>query len=74
MAIEVISIGSSSSGNSYIILAGGRTILLDVGLTAKRILSALEHFDIQAEEIDAVLITHEHTDHVKSVRAISGHG
>ena len=71
MAIEVISIGSSSSGNSYIILAGGRTILLDVGLTAKRILSALEHFDIQPEEIDAVLITHEHTDHVKSVRAIS---
>ena len=71
MAIEVISIGSSSSGNSYIIMAGSRTILLDVGLTAKRILGALEHFDIDPETIDAVLITHEHTDHSKSVRAIS---
>ena len=71
MAIDVISIGSSSSGNSYIIMAGGRTILLDVGLTAKRILGALEHFDIDPEEVDAVLITHEHTDHSKSVRAIS---
>ena len=71
MAIEVISIGSSSSGNSYIIMAGTRTILLDVGLTAKRITGALEHFDISPETIDAVLITHEHSDHVKSVRAIS---
>lgn len=71
MAIDVISIGSSSSGNSYIIMAGGRTILLDVGLTAKRILGALEHFDIDPEEVDAVLVTHEHTDHSKSIRAIS---
>ena len=71
MAIDVISIGSSSSGNSYIIMAGGRTILLDAGLTAKRILGALEHFDISPEEVDAVLVTHEHTDHSKSIRAIS---
>ena len=71
MAIDVISIGSSSSGNSYIIMAGGRTILLDVGLTAKRILGALDHFDIDPEEVDAVLVTHEHTDHSKSIRAIS---
>ena len=71
MAIEVVSIGSSSSGNSYIILAGKRTILLDVGLTAKKIIGALEHFDISPEDVDAVLVTHEHVDHVKSVRAIS---
>ena len=71
MALEVVSIGSSSSGNSYIILAGSRTILLDVGLTAKKIIGALEHFDIAPEDVDAVLVTHEHVDHVKSVRAIS---
>ena len=71
MPIDVISIGSSSSGNSYIILAEGRTILLDVGLTAKKILGALEHFGIEPSEVDAVLLTHEHSDHVKSIRAIS---
>ena len=70
MAIDVISIGSSSSGNSYIILAGGRTILLDAGLTAKRILGALEHFDISPEEVDAVLVTHEHTDHIQGLPAL----
>ena len=71
MAIEGVSIGSGSSGNSYIIMAGGSVILLDAGLTAKRIMGALEHLDIEPEEVDAVLVTHEHTDHVKSVRAIS---
>ena len=71
MSIEVISIGSSSSGNSYIIRAGERAILLDVGLTAKRITGALADAGLEPEEVDAVLVTHEHTDHVKSVRAIS---
>lgn len=71
MAIDVISIGSSSSGNSYIIKASEKVILLDVGLTAKRITSALAAAEIHPEDVDAVLLTHEHTDHVKSVRAIS---
>ena len=71
MSIEVISIGSSSSGNSYIIRAGGRTILLDVGLTAKKIVGGLTDNGLRPEDVDAVFITHEHVDHVKSVRAIS---
>ena len=71
MSIEVISIGSSSSGNSYIIRAGGCNIILDVGLTAKRIITALTDYDISPEDVDAVLVTHEHVDHVRSIRAIS---
>lgn len=70
MSIEVISIGSSSSGNSYIIRAGGRVILLDVGLTAKKIIGALSENGLAPEDVDAVFITHEHVDHVKSVRAV----
>ena len=70
MSIEVISIGSSSSGNSYIIRAGGRVILLDVGLTAKKIIGALADNGLDPEDVDAVFITHEHVDHVKSVRAV----
>ena len=70
MSIEVISIGSSSSGNSYIIKAGGRVILLDVGLTAKKIVGALTDNGLAPEDVDAVFVTHEHVDHVKSVRAV----
>ena len=69
--IEIASVGSSSSGNSYIIITEGRTILIDAGLPAKKIVSALEHLGTDPADVDAVLITHEHTDHVKSVRAVS---
>ena len=69
--MEIVSAGSSSSGNSYIIIAGQHTIILDVGLPAKKIKGALEHLGCSPEDVGAVLITHEHTDHVKSVRAIS---
>ena len=71
MSLEVISIGSSSSGNSYIIKAGSANILLDVGLAAKTITGALDECGIELDSIDGVLVTHEHIDHVKSVRAIS---
>lgn len=71
MAIEIVSVGSSSSGNSYIIMSGKRTIILDVGLPAKKITGALEDLGMTPEDVDAVLITHEHGDHVKSVRAVS---
>ena len=71
MSIEVISIGSSSSGNSYIIRSKDANIILDAGLTAKRIMEALCNFDISPESVAAVLITHEHVDHVRSIRALS---
>ena len=69
--IELVSVGSSSSGNSYIVMTESRTVLIDAGLPAKTIIGALEHLGTDPAEVDAVLITHEHTDHVKSVRAIS---
>ncbi len=86
MGIEVISIGSSSSGNSYIVRATSEvmaqdsdiprlpsvtTILVDVGLPAKAIMASLAANEIPPSDVSAVLITHEHCDHVKSIRAIS---
>ncbi|MBQ0041612.1 MAG: MBL fold metallo-hydrolase [Clostridiales bacterium] len=69
--MRIVSIGSSSSGNSYIVQAGSKNLLIDVGLSATKIISALESCKIDPEEIDAVLVTHEHIDHVKSVRTIA---
>lgn len=69
--MELISIGSSSSGNSYIIKAGCKNLLLDVGLSGAKILKALGECQIEPENVDAVLITHEHIDHVRSVRTIA---
>lgn len=72
MSLEIISAGSSSSGNSYIVKAGGKRILIDVGISARRINSALCDNLLNLESIDAVLITHEHIDHMKSIRTIAG--
>lgn len=69
--MRIVSIGSSSSGNSYIVQAGSKNLLIDVGLSATRILSALESCKIEPEDVDAVLVTHEHIDHVKSIRTIA---
>ena len=71
MPIDITSVGSSSSGNSYIIRADGHVLILDVGLTARSINEALSELGIKPEEVDAVLITHEHVDHVRSVRAVA---
>ena len=69
--MRVVSIGSSSSGNSYIVQAGSKNLLVDVGLAASKIIGALEQCGIEPEDVDAVLLTHEHVDHVRSVRAMS---
>lgn len=71
MSIEIISAGSSSSGNAYIVKAGEKRILIDVGIAARRINSALCDNSLGFEKIDAVFITHEHCDHIKSIRTIA---
>ena len=71
MGIRIRSIGSSSSGNSYLIQGGNTNVLLDLGLSAKKIKMALSTLGVEKDSIEAVLITHEHIDHVRSVRQIS---
>lgn len=71
MDLGIVSIGSSSSGNAYLITSGRTNLLLDVGLSAKRIKSALEQIGVPASVIQGIFITHEHIDHVRSVRAMA---
>lgn len=63
--MRVINLGSGSKGNSSFITAGGYRILLDAGLTTKELARRLELINEKPEDIDAVLITHEHSDHIK---------
>lgn len=65
------SFSSDSSGNSYLIKNENTAILLDAGISCKKILDGLKANDVFAEEVDAVLLTHEHSDHVKSVKTLA---
>ncbi len=58
---------SGSSGNCSFIGAAGSGILVDAGVSAKRILAALSAREISKEEINAIFITHEHSDHIKGL-------
>ena len=61
------SLGSGSQGNSLIVEAGGTKLLLDCGFSTRATLEKLARLAISVEEISAVLVTHEHSDHVAGV-------
>ena len=55
---------SGSSGNCALVSGGGAYILLDAGISLRRIKNSLALMDLKLEDISAVLLTHEHSDHV----------
>lgn len=62
------SLYSGSSGNAYLIKSGSTAILVDAGKSCAALCRALRAVGTEPEEISAVLITHEHTDHVSALR------
>ncbi len=67
MPIDFCSLASGSSGNCQFISSGGTKLLVDAGLSGKYIKMALEKFDVSLLDIDGVLVTHEHSDHIQGV-------
>jgi len=58
------SLGSGSQGNSLIVDDGDTKLLLDCGFSARATVERLGRLSIAAEDIDGVLVTHEHSDHI----------
>ncbi|GCE19386.1 MBL fold metallo-hydrolase [Dictyobacter kobayashii] len=68
--MRVVSLGSGSSGNAFLVEAGpqGRTkLLLDAGLSTRTLAMRLTSVGVSLSQIQGVLITHEHSDHVHAV-------
>ena len=65
------SLYSGSSGNSFLVKSDNTNLLIDAGVTLKKIVTALEEIKINVEDIDAILVTHDHIDHTKSIATIS---
>jgi phosphoribosyl 1,2-cyclic phosphodiesterase len=57
-------LGSGSAGNSALVTTDHCKILIDGGLSARQIALRLEQCDLNPEQLDGVLLTHEHGDHV----------
>jgi phosphoribosyl 1,2-cyclic phosphodiesterase len=65
------SLFSGSSGNSFFVETDKTKILVDCGESAKKIVDSLSEIDVNIKDIDAILVTHEHIDHVKSLGTLS---
>lgn len=62
---------SGSSGNCSLVQSNSTKILIDLGESCKRIVDSLNSINILPEDIDAILVTHEHSDHVKGLGTFS---
>ncbi|MCO6512670.1 MAG: MBL fold metallo-hydrolase [Aridibacter famidurans] len=63
-------LGSGSTGNSVLITTENTRVLVDAGLSAKQILLRLAEVGEDFEKLDAVLVTHEHSDHAGGLRVL----
>lgn len=69
--LGIISLGSGSSGNSSIIYSERTSILVDAGLSAMQLKKRITLSGLNPNELNGVLITHEHTDHTKGLEVLS---
>lgn len=65
------SLYSGSSGNSIFVSSGKARVLIDAGLPGKSIEAALNEIGENPKEIDAMFVTHEHSDHIKGIGVMS---
>lgn len=65
--LSLCTLFSGSSGNCVLISDGHTNLLVDCGVSGKRITAALEQLGVDPRSLDAVLVTHEHSDHTNSV-------
>jgi phosphoribosyl 1,2-cyclic phosphodiesterase len=63
-------LGSGSTGNAVLIVAGETRVLVDAGLSAKEIARRLALVGENVQKLDAVLVTHEHGDHAGGLRVL----
>jgi len=63
-------LGSGSKGHSVYVEAGGTKVLFDAGFSRLRLKALLADIGVDIDEIDCVVISHEHTDHIAGLRVL----
>lgn len=69
--MRLCSIASGSSGNCIYVGSDATHLLVDIGISGKRAESGLSELELTGRDIDGILITHEHADHVQGLGVIS---
>ena len=69
--MEYVSFASSSSGNCALLRGGGVNLLIDAGISMKRIRMNLRSLGLDLGDLQGVLVTHEHADHISALGMLS---
>lgn len=65
--LAVTSLGSGSSGNALLVRTPGAVLLVDCGVGVRRLLRALDAAGLSIADVDALMISHEHSDHIREL-------
>lgn len=63
-------LGSGSTGNAVLISSEETNVLIDAGLSAREILRRLGEVGVSSDDLDGIVITHEHSDHAGGLRVL----
>ena len=69
--MRLCSLASGSSGNCIYVGSDRTHLLIDAGISAKRIVQGVQELGVKPEELSGILITHEHADHIQGLGVLS---
>ena len=73
MSISVQALASGSNGNCFLISNKTDALLIDAGISRKRILESLKKINVPKENIKGVLVTHTHSDHISGLPVLANY-
>lgn len=68
--MELFPLKSGSRGNAALLMGDNTKILIDCGISGKALLTELEKYDITPQQLDGIVVTHEHSDHVSGIGVV----
>ncbi|QMV42140.1 MBL fold metallo-hydrolase [Cohnella cholangitidis] len=71
MGLRFTVLSSGSTGNATVVSTDSASVLIDAGLSGKKIEELMREREITGQELDAIFVTHEHSDHIKGLGAFA---
>lgn len=69
--MRLVSLASGSKGNAFLVQANGTSVLIDAGLSGRDLENRLQAVGVLPSQINLLLLTHEHADHIRSAAMLS---